>query len=849
MSSFENILLNLLWQSLLISIIGWLLLKFCNQISAPKRSTLASSFLFAIILLPILSSSFIILNIKPQKFIKLNSPETSISTKRQTIAETKSSDIKVSPTIPYKQTGAEKIAPVEFEKPFFNELFFHKLTIFLASVWGAGMLFMYSKILSGLLFINGFRYGLKKVDDEKISTVMSQACSLLQLKYIPGVFISSKIESPITAGITKPAMIIPEKLYTFLNTNEINSIVLHELSHIKHRDHIMGLVKRIIIATNWWNPLVYIISAEHSIAREDVCDNYVLSKLKPEEYSECLIDLAEKTCLISCLPATVGMADKFVELEQRVKNILSPKRKRDMNTRRGIKTTIIISTLTSALVIGCFSYTFAENKKAGEGLTSKNETQLYLKGTKLTPEQAKELEEKVKKNPDDLKLVAKLLGYYGRPSIWSKDYRLKKKKLVLYLINNHPETILFSSSPSTYIDNRYVGYKDVIEAWQKQLKKNPENLTIIWNAAKNLIWLDKKLREKCFKKGQKLDPENPKWSKALGFMYYLNKQYDKSYIEYKKALPVTKVKSLSGILAPLGKAAYLCNKDKEAGKYADQMIKIGKETKSRWSKGEALYNGYNLKGLLAFNKGNLKVASENLIMSAKAVESVKAGYFFVDYSLASQLYFKNQKKAVIKFLEICSKYPAVQKAGQFLADIRKDITPNFNFGSLFFLKNRSNLRKQVEISRTADLIRSGKSLSQTKAKELEKTLYRPRPFSDKKLLNTQKATQLLGYYWKNQKEEKRKDLIYQMIEYGSCRYILLSPEAQIKYPPKDDKLISIWKNKINKKDVSIYTLRLGARLLIAQDPKLALQCAEKGKKLRPDFKDWDEIIEIIKKQK
>jgi hypothetical protein len=54
----------------------------------------------------------------------------------------------------------------------------------------------------------------------------------------------------------------------------------------------------------------YKISAEHSIAREEVSDNYVLSQLNPKVYSECLVGLAEKTCLISNLPATVGMADK-----------------------------------------------------------------------------------------------------------------------------------------------------------------------------------------------------------------------------------------------------------------------------------------------------------------------------------------------------------------------------------------------------------------------------------------------------------------------------------------------------------------------------------------------------------
>lgn len=107
------------------------------------------------------------------------------------------------------------------------------------------------------------------------------------------------MESPITIGLLNPIVIIPERLYGTLSENELKSVLLHELAHLYHHDHVVGVIKRIVLAAYWWNPLAYRINAEHDMAREEVSDNFVLSQLNPKEYSQCLATLAEKVSLIS----------------------------------------------------------------------------------------------------------------------------------------------------------------------------------------------------------------------------------------------------------------------------------------------------------------------------------------------------------------------------------------------------------------------------------------------------------------------------------------------------------------------------------------------------------------------
>lgn len=62
-----------------------------------------------------------------------------------------------------------------------------------------------------------------------------------------------------------------EKLLAVTEHDECLSLLSHESGHIKHRDNLVGLIQRIFIALNWFNSLVYTISARYSLTREDIC--------------------------------------------------------------------------------------------------------------------------------------------------------------------------------------------------------------------------------------------------------------------------------------------------------------------------------------------------------------------------------------------------------------------------------------------------------------------------------------------------------------------------------------------------------------------------------------------------
>jgi beta-lactamase regulating signal transducer with metallopeptidase domain len=843
MNNVVDFLFNVFWQTAVISVAGYVLLKMFSKAPAPKRSLLASSFMFAIIILPLLSSLY---SSTGSDLVKFRSKPKLIYYEIQETAADKSESIeKVSAST--QQTTTAKIS-----KPIITPQLLTIITQAGGVIWLAGFVFMLIKLLYGLIFLNGFRFSLTLINDDKIRQLMLVAQKTFRIKKIPEVYVSTKIESPITIGLFNPVMILPEKLYAQLTPNELNSIFLHELSHIYHHDHLMGVFKRVIIAINWWNPLVYIISAEHSIAREEVCDNYVLSQISPKVYSGCLVDLAEKTCLISSLPATVGMADKYIKLEERIKNILSRKRRMEMKTGTKVKGIVFTATCVFAIIIGGVQYSFAEIEEAKETLDLKTCHSLIFKGRSLKSEKIKKLEEIFKNNPDDLKTAAQLFGYYQFSTSWkNKDIQNKRKKLTLYLIDKHPECSIFSCYvPLSTLDKDV--HNSAIKLWKDQIEKHPENTKILWNAALHLRSVDKDLAEKFLLKGQKLEKGNPRWAQQLGFIYSskADKKHPefflKAYEQFKQAYDETKAGKLHSIIYSLAKSAYKAEKYQEAEKYAREMLWMAKDiNKDNYNFLQPLlYNANTILGLLALKNDKIDEACKYLIKSSEFVVPYDS-----DMTLAYLLYLKGKKECVLKYLQSCAKGRYKDEYIKMIDDVNDGIMPNFIY--MLYIKDFSAAYSKIGSMRRKGYLEFGKTISAEAADKLEKelaTIPENRTWSARNI-----TTKLLGYYNtkissdKNIREKKRK-LVYRIVKYDPRNSLLAQPVTWLQSETPDKKLIELCKVNIKNYPDDACILVKAAGQLSWHDKKLAEQCLKKCQEMDPKNPAWAKKIEQLHKE-
>src|SRR6476620_9740590 len=70
------------------------------------------------------------------------------------------------------------------------------------------------------------------------------------------VYVSSIVRSPLTIGYLKPIILLPVASLNNLSVQQVEAVLLHELSHIKRYDYLVNLVISIIHTILYFNPFV-----------------------------------------------------------------------------------------------------------------------------------------------------------------------------------------------------------------------------------------------------------------------------------------------------------------------------------------------------------------------------------------------------------------------------------------------------------------------------------------------------------------------------------------------------------------------------------------------------------------
>ena len=87
----------------------------------------------------------------------------------------------------------------------------------------------------------------------------------------------------------KPRIYIPFNLTQI----EINNVVAHESSHIKHGDHLWQLLVYLLLMLNWYNPLIWLAYKKFIDDMELACDERVIKKMDisaRKNYSKILLN-------------------------------------------------------------------------------------------------------------------------------------------------------------------------------------------------------------------------------------------------------------------------------------------------------------------------------------------------------------------------------------------------------------------------------------------------------------------------------------------------------------------------------------------------------------------------------
>ena len=135
-----------------------------------------------------------------------------------------------------------------------------------------------------------------------------------------GAYYAEELASPVTAGLIRPKIFLPEYLLSGEYKAEREMILAHERAHIRRGDPLWKAFSFLALSVHWFNPLVWLMFVLFGRDLEMACDEAVIGTLgenRKKEYSMTLLRFSARRSGLG-LPLAFGESST----ESRIRNIL-----------------------------------------------------------------------------------------------------------------------------------------------------------------------------------------------------------------------------------------------------------------------------------------------------------------------------------------------------------------------------------------------------------------------------------------------------------------------------------------------------------------------------------------------
>ncbi len=88
--------------------------------------------------------------------------------------------------------------------------------------------------------------------------------------------LTDRITGPMLVGHLKPVLLFPVAMVNQLTTEEAETVILHELAHLRRADHLFHLLQCLLEVLFYYHPAIHWIGARIREEREHCCDDLVL---------------------------------------------------------------------------------------------------------------------------------------------------------------------------------------------------------------------------------------------------------------------------------------------------------------------------------------------------------------------------------------------------------------------------------------------------------------------------------------------------------------------------------------------------------------------------------------------
>ncbi len=165
----------------------------------------------------------------------------------------------------------------------------------LGTVWLAGSV---AWLILAVWRIGRFSRVMRRADEapEALTAWVEELASRLGLARTPIVILSPGRLAPMVWAIGGRArLVVPESLWKRLDPPQRAALLVHELAHLKRRDHWVRLLELIATGLYWWHPALWWARKGLHRAEEECCDLWVVWALPDAKrtYATALVEAVE----------------------------------------------------------------------------------------------------------------------------------------------------------------------------------------------------------------------------------------------------------------------------------------------------------------------------------------------------------------------------------------------------------------------------------------------------------------------------------------------------------------------------------------------------------------------------
>ncbi len=173
-----------------------------------------------------------------------------------------------------------------------NRIWLHGVPTWIVFAWLAGSLGFYARFLGGWAVAMRLRSIQVRPAPSEWQLHLDRIRTRLRISRPVCLVVSGAVQVPTVVGYLRPLVLVPVGALTGLSPDLLESLLIHELAHIRRNDYLVGILQSLVEAALFYHPAVWWVSGHLREERELCCDDVAAAACgDPVTYARALAEL------------------------------------------------------------------------------------------------------------------------------------------------------------------------------------------------------------------------------------------------------------------------------------------------------------------------------------------------------------------------------------------------------------------------------------------------------------------------------------------------------------------------------------------------------------------------------